>query len=390
MNFSFSSTPRIIFGNGSFTRLKALIEEFQTKNILFITGTSSFRESLKWNDLVSTCKELHVNMNHATISGEPSPGIIDEICHNFNNEDIGLVISIGGGSVLDAGKAISAMLTKKDSVLNYLEGIGTKQHDGEKIPFIAVPSSAGTGSETTKNAVISKIGENGFKKSLRHDNFIPNIALVDPGLTLSLPPGLTAACGMDAFSQLLESYVSNNGSVLTDSLAKKALKLITKSLPLVVKNGNDINARSEVSYAAMISGITLANAGLGAIHGLASQLGGYFKIPHGVVCGTLLHPANELNINKLKKKGGENIFLHKYSEIGKMMSGTNDKNQDYYLDFFLATIEKWTKDMELPLLDKYGITRNDISKIVKGTSIKNNPVELNESELAYILERRLR
>ena len=184
---------------------------------------------------------------------------------------------------MDAGKSISAMLTKTESIKEYLEGIGTKKHDGKKMPFVAVPTTSGTGSEATKNAVISEIGGRGFKKSLRHDNFVPDSVVIDPRLMISCPQNVTAASGMDVFSQLIEGYLSTNSSPMTDALALSGLRYIKEGLLKSYETGDDIDARGKVAYASYLSGVVLANAGLGTVHGFASPIGGYFDIPHGVV-----------------------------------------------------------------------------------------------------------
>ena len=180
---------------------------------------------------------------------------------------------------MDAGKAISAMLTQEGSVKDYLEGVGHKHPSGNKVPFFAVPTTSGTGSEATKNAVLSEIGPNGYKKSLRHDHFVPDLAIVDPDLTLSCPPGLTAYSGMDAFTQLLEAYVSTKAHPFTDALCEKALELLSGSLLQAYQDGENIEAREAMSYAAWTSGIVLAQVGLGVVHGFASAVGGMFDNP---------------------------------------------------------------------------------------------------------------
>lgn len=199
-------------------------------------------------------------------------------------------MAIGGGSVIDCGKAVAAMLVEDGSVQDYLEGVGTRKPSGAKIPFIAVPTTAGTGSEATKNAVVCDRKE-GYKKSLRHDAYMPDVAVIDPELTMTAPRPVTIACGLDAVSQLIESYTSTKANVFTDSLALTALSHASESLlPHCLDQGNDISLRGKMSYAALISGITLSHAGLGAVHGMAGPLGGLFPVPHGVTCGKLLFP----------------------------------------------------------------------------------------------------
>jgi alcohol dehydrogenase class IV len=313
--------------------------------------------------------------------------MIDEAVREFSGYKPSVVVAIGGGSVLDAGKAISAMLPLQDSVKNYLEGVGSKSHPGDKIPFVAVPTTSGTGSEATKNAVLSEIGDRGYKRSLRHNRFVPDVAIVDPALTVSCPPAATAASGMDAFTQLLESYVSTAANPITDALAYEGLKCISGALLKTYHDGSDLEARAEMSLASYLSGVTLANAGLGLVHGFASPIGGYFDIPHGVICSALMSPANEVTIRKLRAgntKAAE--ALHKYAAAGKLFSGLGDKTDTYYVDHLLSIIENYTQQLEIPNLASFGVKTADIDRIVKASDNKNNPVALDREEMIEVLE----
>jgi alcohol dehydrogenase class IV len=289
--------------------------------------------------------------------------------------------------VVDAGKAVSVMLGKTEPVEAYLEGIGTKIHDGSKVPFIAVPTTAGTGSETTKNAVLSQVGENGYKRSIRHNNFVPDIALVDPELCLNCPPDVTAASGMDAFTQLLESYVSTNASPFTDVLAYHGMTLIKDNLvQAATTDAKDVEVRAAMSYAALLSGITLANAGLGVVHGLASSIGSYYNIPHGVVCGTLVGAATKMTIERLKDKEETGISaLEKYAQIGKLFSDNIKEDLDHYCEILVDKIEEWTQLLNIPKLNKYGLRESDLEKIVHVTGNKNNPVQLDHEDIKQII-----
>ncbi len=392
-SFNFASIPYIIFGAGKLNELYNIIPKYGN-NVLFVIGGSSLNRSGKWDEIKNNLESNSIGFSSISISNEPSPALIDDNVAKFRNENIDLIIGIGGGSVTDAGKAISAMLTKKHSIKNYLEGIGNKIHDGKKIPYIAIPTTSGTGSEATKNAVISEVGPKGFKKSLRHDNFIPNITIIDPELMISCPPSVSAACGMDAFTQLLEAYVSSKSNPMTNALAFSGMKYMSKSILPVCSNGaSNVNIRARMAYGALMSGITLANAGLGIIHGLASPIGGLFNIPHGVVCGTLLAEATKLNIEILQKVGTEGkLGLKKHAEIGALLSGDNfvpeEKIQEYNIKL-VETLEKWTLDLKIDRLGKFGIAEEDIDRIVEKAGLKNNPVNLSKENIKTLVLNRL-
>jgi alcohol dehydrogenase class IV len=294
---------------------------------------------------------------------------------------------------LDAGKAISAMLPQNDSVYEYLEGTGDKKHNGEKLPFIAVPTTSGTGSEATKNAVLSKVGEQGFKKSIRHDRFIPDMAVIDPELMVSCPPDVSAACGMDAFTQLLESYLSTQASPLSDALAYSGISFLRDSLVAVcTTEGHRVERRASMAYASLVSGITLANAGLGVVHGLASPIGGFFSIPHGFVCGTLVGAETRVNIQKLREQKQEDrVALRKYAKIGALISGrdSGEESVDRCCDLLVETIDAWTEMLKIPRLSKYGVLASDLSKIVEASDNKKNPVRLSKDEIRDLLLMRL-
>ena len=302
---------------------------------------------------------------------------------------------------MDAGKAISAMLTVDGSVTDYLEVVGSREHPGTKVPFIAVPTTSGTGSEATKNAVITKVGREGFKRSLRHDNFVPDLAIVDPELTLDCPPEITAASGMDCFTQLTEAFLSDKASPMTDALAIDGLKAVNRSLMKTYTNGDDIKARSDMSYAALMSGICLANAGLGAVHGLAGTTGAQFSIPHGAVCGTLMAAANDMNVRELHKTvrhgsatgkpaiAGVHSALGKYATLGRIFADATGKSDSYYIDFFIDYLYALTYHLRLPRLAHYGLHPDDVNEIVAKSDNKNNPVLLSEEQMTEIILKRI-
>ena len=386
--FQFSRLPLIYFGPGKIKLLPGLIKRYGSA-IILVTDQKSFMGTSFSVELLESLSKLEIRSHHFPVSGEPSDEIIDSAVSKYMDESVDAVVSIGGGSVLDAGKAISAMMYKQEPVMEFLEGVGTREHPGTKLPFIALPTTSGTGSEATNNAVISRIGVNGFKKSLRHDNLVPDIAIVDPELTISCPGDITAASGMDCFTQLTESYLSDKGSKYTEALAWEGLREIKSSLLQSFHQGNDIKARSGMSFAALTSGICLANAGLGVVHGFASSIGGMFSVPHGVICGTLMAEANAVTIRSLRKSNNNPEALKKYTSLGQLFLDIDGKSDDYYIDGFVDFLRKLTFQMQLPGLNSYGIEEKDIEKICRVTELKNNPAKLSGEDLADIIAGRL-
>lgn len=388
--FRFTRCPHIIFGSGSFGDLPDLAGGFGAR-VLVLTGAHSLQETGGLDVLKEGLDRRSIDFLHLPVKGEPSPQLVDDAALEFRGSGIDLVVAVGGGSVIDAGKAISAMLLEGGSVMDYLEGIGTgEQHSGTKVPFIAVPTTAGTGSEATKNAVLSRVGPDGFKKSLRHDNFVPDVAVIDPELALFCPSDITAACGMDALTQLLESYVSTGASPMTDALALSGLEHVRDSLvPASSSGADDIEVRAGMAYASLLSGITLANAGLGVIHGFAAAIGGLFPAPHGVVCGTLLGEATRANIEwLLKERGAEDESLKKYAKAGAILAGRETGDIAGDCDLLMETIDEWTRVLNLPLLGEYGIGTSDIDGILEETGMKGNPATLGEEKMRAVLESR--
>ncbi len=382
--FQFSRLPKIYFKRGIIAELPSFICSYG-KKIILVTGKSSFTNSVYSGRLFNDFKKNDIEYSVLSVPGEPSPELIDNAIKEFKNKSSNLVVGIGGGSVIDAGKAISAMMNRTESVVEFLEGVGTREHPGTKLPYIAVPTTSGTGSETTKNAVISRVGRNGFKRSLRHENFVPDIALVDPELTLGCSKDITAASGMDCFTQLTEAYLSDKSCEYTDALAIEGLKAIKASLIRSYSEGEDIDARTGMSFAALTSGICLANAGLGVVHGFASSIGGLFDIPHGLICGTLMAKSNEINIRELRKKAVNSAALKKYADLGRLFLESAGHSDEYYIDSFIAILYKLKSDLQLTGLRKSGLSEKEVRIISRETEIKNNPVKLAEEDLAEIL-----
>ncbi len=387
-SFQFFPLPEIQFGRGKRMEITSAVQTYG-KNALLLTGASSVHSSGHGKEIISGLKQAGVNLYHEVISHEPSPSVIDEIAEQYRGDKIDVIIAVGGGSVMDAGKAVSAMIPVEGSITQYLEGVGDREHPGTKIPFIAMPTTSGTGSEMTKNAVISEVGEHGFKKSLRHNNFIPEIAIIDPEMMLSCPAGLTAASGMDAFTQLLESYVSRQANPMTDALALQGLKQIKNYLLRAFLEGDsNLEARSGMALAATFSGITLAHAGLGLVHGFASPLGAYFDIPHGVVCGTLMAPVFAHTIENLIDQP-DHPAMHKLVIVSKVFADFKYKTDKEYLQAFKEKLIHITNLLEVPGLSDYGFKEEAIPMIISKTSHKSHPVKLSDSQMEETLQSRI-
>jgi alcohol dehydrogenase len=387
--FLFVRPPRILFGPGTFGELGKNAASFGPR-VLLVTGASS----LKSTGSLARSQSLLVSAGcvflHATVCGEPSPVLIDTIVRNGRDYHADCVVAIGGGSVLDAGKAVSAMLPSGKPVKGFLEDVGAEKPVGEKVPMIAIPTTSGTGSEATANAVLCEIGGNGYKKSLRHPNFVPDMAIVDPDLTANCPPPVTASCGMDAFTQLLESFVSAKASPMTDALAKSGLERVRDSLVAAFSDGpENPGAREGMAYAALMSGITLANAGLGAVHGIAGVIGGRWSIPHGAACGSLVGPVTRASIKKLFSAAPRHPALRKYAEIGHLLSGSGFDTIENGCDLLMHRIDSWTRKLHMPCLGDFGVAASNLDRLAAESMSRNNPVELDKKEMLEVLNEAL-
>ena len=391
-DFSLSRLPRIEFGSGALAKLPAIARSYGT-HALLVTGAGSLKASPFWSDVTRGLKAQDMSWLHLAIPGEPSPQMVDEAVRALHTEPVDVVIGIGGGSALDAAKAIAGLLKPGNSVMDHLEGVGPElPYAGPATPFVAVPTTAGTGSEATKNAVLSVQGADGFKKSFRDEKLVAEVALVDPDLLATCPPAVIAANGMDALTQLLESYVSSRAAPLTDSLAWGGMKAARDGLLALYTDASDAAARERMAYAALVSGITLAQVGLGSVHGLAAPLGAFFPIPHGVACGTLVATATRINIETLRMRAPAHPALENYAQVGRLLSRQGQLDQAASHAVLIDTLDAWTRDLGLPTLAHYGVTPADIPRIVahsRGSSMKTNPVLLEDSEIAAILSARL-
>jgi alcohol dehydrogenase len=391
--FSIARLPRIEFGSGAFDRTAGITARYGHRALL-VTGAHSFPASENWQRLLQRFAELKIGYGHVRIDGEPSPEMIDQAVVEHAAAKIDVVVGIGGGSAMDAAKAIAGLLRVKQPVMDFLEGVGPElPYRGPAVPLIAVPTTAGTGSEATKNAVLSRHGPQGFKKSFRDDGLVAEVAIVDPDLLATCPRGVIAANGMDALTQLIESYVSIKTNVFNDALGISGLRAARDGLlRLYQSEGADADARERMAYASLISGINLAQTGLGSVHGLASPLGAFYPIPHGVVCGTLLAAATGVNIGAMREREPENSAVLRYARVSEVLAQRRFKSIDDALDNLVSLLQQWTDELQLEKLSRYGLDAPALDKVVehsRGSSMKTNPIVLTDDEIKAVLTERL-
>lgn len=392
--FTTARLPRIVFGAGVRSRIAEEVRGLGGR-ALIVTGGRSVRVTPVWDELCGDLAGAGIAVHDVPVTDEPSPKLVDETVSAFKDKGIEVVVGLGGGSALDAAKAIAGLLPRGNSVMDHLEGVGAGvPYEGPSLPFIAVPTTAGTGSEATKNSVLSQRGAGGFKKSFRDDRLVARVAIVDPEFLASCPPELIGANGMDAFTQLFESYLSTRSNPMTDALAWSGLEAFRDGFFAALQgSGAEAEAgRSRLSYAALLSGITLAQTGLGAVHGLASPLGAFFPIPHGVVCGTLVAAATAANIRALRDRDPAGRALRKYAKAGSLLTGRSIEACEDAVDRLTETLEDWVSRLALPRLTAYGMSHSDIERVVAesgGSSMKTNPIVLEPDDIAWILRQRL-
>jgi alcohol dehydrogenase class IV len=384
MHFEFSTASRIIFGPGKVKEVPPLAARMG-KRALVMTGSDSRRAS----GLIEGLQNQGISTAVFRIISEPTTGMITEGVNTARDEGCDLVIGMGGGSVIDAGKAVAALITNPGDLFDYLEVIGKAQPIRvQPAPYVAIPTSAGTGTEVTKNAVIiSK--EHKVKVSMRSDMMLPRLVVVDPELTWSMPRHITAATGLDVLTQLIEAYVSLRANPITDGICREGLARAARSLMKAYENGRDASARQDMSIASLFSGLALANAGLGAVHGFAAPLGGRFDAPHGLICARLLPIVMEANIGALSGRNPGSPAIERYDEIARIITTNPDADAHRGVKW----VEELCNSLHTQSLTSIGMSQKDIPDIVakamRASSMKGNPVELTEEELAAILERAL-
>ena len=379
LSFEFATAARIVFGAGRL-REAGTIAAGMGAHALVVESGSGRAEGMN-----ALLHEQGVATTTFRARGEPTIALVEEGARVARDAGCDLVISFGGGSVIDSGKAIAALVTNRAPVRDYLEVVGSAQPLTETpLPFVAIPTTAGTGAEVTRNAVLLAEEER-VKVSLRSPLMLPAVALVDPELTYSVPPDVTAWTGLDALTQCLEPFVSPKGNPLTDGIAREGLVRAARSLWRAGREGS-FSAREDMAVASLCGGLALANAKLGAVHGFAAPLGGMFPIPHGVACARLLGPVAEANVRALAEHRGNATSYLRYEELTRILIS------DPYATVFdgVAALHSLVEELKVPRLGAYGLRSEDIPNVVaqakRASSMQGNPVALTDEELVRALE----
>ena len=380
MRFEFATATRILFGEGM-AREVAPAAAAMGRRALLVTGVSRERAA----PLAAQLEAAGVACAPFTVPGEPTVEMIRAGAAYARDESCALVIAMGGGSAIDAGKALAAMLANPGDPLDYLEVIGAgRPLERTSAPFIAIPTTAGTGSEVTRNAVLAS-PEHRVKASLRSAGMLPRLAVVDPELTLDLPRSITASTGLDALTQCIEPYVSVRANPMTDVFCVEGIRRAAAALPRVWENGRDREARGEMAWASLLGGMALANAGLGAAHGFAAPVGGMFAAPHGAICAALLPHVMEVNVQALRARAPGSEPLRRYEEVARLLTGQSHAAAEDGVRWVAALCRK----LEIPPLRAYGVTGSDIpdlvAKAAHASSMKGNPIALTSEELRRIV-----
>jgi alcohol dehydrogenase class IV len=380
MTFEFATAGRILFGRGTSRQIPALARDLGRRALVVLGGSDRGREAL-----TAGLRDAGVHSVVFNASGEPTTHLVDEATGIARGEGCELVIALGGGSVIDTGKAAAGLLGNPGAALDYLELVGGGKPLVEPgVPFLAVPTTAGTGTEVTRNAVLD-VPEHGVKASLRSPHLVARLAVIDPELTLSLPPAITASTGMDALTQLIEPFVSNAASPLTDGICREGLARASRSLARAYRDGSDLAAREDMAIAALFSGLALANARLGAVHGFAGVLGGATGHPHGALCARLLPFVMEVNIRAVAERG-DPATMQRYVEIARTLTG--DPGADARSG--VSWVRGLCAEMKIPPLREAGLSIADCERLLplarRASSMKGNPVTLSDEELRGILE----
>jgi alcohol dehydrogenase class IV len=381
MQFELATAGRIVFRPGAVADLPAIAREFGTR-VLLVTGRNTARAA----PLAAGLQHAGIEFSSFAVDGEPTLELVRNGVKRAR-QDCDLVIGFGGGSAIDAGKAIAALTTNSGEPLDYLELIGHgRSLERAPLPFIAVPTTAGTGAEATRNAVLDS-PEHGVKASLRSALMLPKAAVIDPDLTLELPPEITASTGLDALTQLIEAYVSKRANALSDLFCLEGIRRVSQSLLRAWTHGGDNQARESMSFASLLSGLALANAGLGVVHAFAAPLGAMLHAPHGALCAAVLPHAIAINIQALRQRAPDDEALRKYREIARVLTADTATQPEHGTDWIAAL----SQQLSISPLRAHGLDQRQIPELVekadKTNNMKRNPIPLTPDELTAIAER---
>ncbi len=384
MNFEFATADTIVFGTGILKGSGSRIKAYGNKALLV-----TFRTLDRAQPILNLLEQVGVDYEILSVPNEPTIELADEGLRIVRERQCDMVIGYGGGSAIDTAKAIAGLATNPGEALDYLEVIGRGQKlTQDPMPFIAIPTTAGTGAEVTRNAVL-KSEEHKVKVSLRSPLMLANLAIVDPELTHSVPKAVTASTGMDALTQVLEPYVCNKMNPMTDALCREGMARAARSLRRAYEQGDDAAAREDMAITSLFGGLALANAKLGAVHGFAGPLGGMYAAPHGAICAILLPPVMAANVQALRERDPDSIYLKRYDEIGRILTGSDKAVAQDGVE--------WVKDLgealAIPALSEYGIKSEHfptiIEKAQQASSMTGNPLVLTDAEREAILEQAL-
>jgi len=382
MRFEFAAPARIVFGEGAVRDVPPAAAAMG-RRALVVTGAHPERAA----PLTAALEAAGVGCVALSVAGEPAIDLVREGAQFARAEGCDLVVAMGGGSALDAGKALAALIANAGDPLDYLEVVGRGQPlEHTPVPSIAIPTTAGTGSEVTRNAVLAS-PRHRVKASLRSASMLPRLAVVDPELTWELPPAVTASTGLDALTQLIEPYVSTRANPMTDLYCVEGMRRAATALARVYADGHDREARRDMAWASLLGGLALANAGLGAVHGFAAPVGGMFPAPHGAVCAAVLPHAMDVNVRALRQRAPESDALRRYGEVARLLTG----NPLAMAEDGVEWIAEICRRLEIPPLRAYGVRREDfgalVEKAAQASSMKANPIPLTPEELTEIIAR---
>jgi len=388
LSFELLTVGRILFGRGRVAELPGLVRELG-ESVLLVTNAGDPGAGTATDRAAALLADAGLRVTTYRQRGEPTVAGVAEAAESARSGACEAVVGLGGGSAIDAAKAAAALLTNGGAPDDYMEVVGK----GRKItrpaaPWVAVPTTAGTGAEVTKNAVVAS-HEKHFKASIRGRELMARAVVIDPELAVAVPPAVTARAGMDALCQLIESYTSVHAQPVTDALALAGIRRAASGLREAFADGGDLAAREDMALAALLSGIALTNAGLGAVHGFAAPLGANFPVPHGVVCAALLPGVMAANLEALRGGAGDPAGLEKYADVGRALAGRADLPSPEAADAGVGAAADLVRDLDIPGLGAFGLTEGRVDELValarRSSSMRYNPVTLPDDALGKIL-----